>query len=103
LSTVFCRVIFANRNTERETLKPDKNTSYPYLGAFFAEYRKKPGFAGVPSRQAKNPMLCMDFLLAATASRPFNPLRTNRKSPFGATLSRKDRRALRGPRCPRSS
>jgi hypothetical protein len=21
------------------------------LGAFFAEYRKKPGFAGVPSRQ----------------------------------------------------
>jgi hypothetical protein len=51
-------------------------------GAFFAEYRKKPGFAGVPSRQAKNPMLCMDFLLGATAPRPFNPLRTNRRAAF---------------------
>jgi hypothetical protein len=40
--------------------------------------RKKPGFAGVPSRQEKNPMLCMDFFLGATALRPFNPLRTNR-------------------------
>jgi hypothetical protein len=52
------------------------------LGAFFAEYRKKPGFAGVPSRQIKNPMLCMDFLLGGTASRPSNPLRTNRVSGY---------------------
>jgi hypothetical protein len=52
--------------------------SKKHLGAFFAEYRKKPGFAGVPSRQEKNPVLCMDFFLGATASRPSNPLRTNR-------------------------
>jgi hypothetical protein len=31
------------------------------------QLRKKPGFAGVPSRQEKNPMLCMDFFLGATA------------------------------------
>jgi hypothetical protein len=29
------------------------------LGAFFAS--KKPGFAGVPSRQPKNPMQSMGF------------------------------------------
>jgi hypothetical protein len=64
---------------------------FTLLGAFSVQ-APKTGLCGGSVTPTKKSMPCMDFLAGATASRPSNPLRTNRER-----LRRKDRRVLRAP------